>query len=814
VTEQIWDDVRLAWRGLRRAKGFAAAALFTLVVGISGTTTMFALVRGVLLEPLAVRDQDRLIVLWKELPSSAAAEWPFRAADITVLNEATRTIERAAGYGYQDPSSVAVIEDGAASYVNLTRVTGDFFQVLGVAPILGRSLTRADDVAGAEPVVVLTHRLWQRRYGGSPAAIGRRLTINEQSFTVAGVMPPDVEFPRGVEAWVAVIPLAATVRNPAFREGTLNELRVIARRRAGTSIEQTAAELKALAPRIEVNAPPGAPRDLVPALRSYEDDVVGDVRGAMLVLFGAVALVLLIATANVANLLLMRGESRGGEMAVRAALGASRARLARLIVAESVVLGLAAGVAGLAMAWATLPLLIPLVPGGLPRADSVRVDALVALFTGGAAIATAALAALAPVLLSTGAPLAAELRTGGRGATARPTQQGRRALIVFQIALAIVVLGAAGLLTRTVARLHAVGAELAVDRLMVVPLALPQDAYADRAQRLRFLNAAIEQLEASPRIASATPVNVEPFSGVGWDVPTFTAEGQSGDRAEANPSLNLEAIHPNYFETFEVAIVRGRPFTAADRAGTSLVAIVSEDVAARTWPGEDPIGKRLKMGGVDSPDSWRTVVGVAVPTRYRELRARRASLYVPAEQLMVSAQMLVIRTTSSASEVAALVVERLRAVDPAVRVLRVTPFADLLDAPLARPRFHALLIGVFAGAALFLAAVGVYTVMSAFVRLREREIGVRVALGASASQVRSLVFGEGCRLAGAGVGLGLIAATMANQLLRGLLFEVGPLDPAGMFAGVAVLIMAAAAACYLPARRATRADPIKMLRSE
>ena len=813
MTEQIWHDLRLAWRGLRRAKGFAAAAVFTLAVGISGTTTMFALVRGVLLQPLAVRDQDRLIVLWKELPASGATEWPFRASDITVLNEASRTIERAAGYGYQDPSNVAVIEDGAASYINLTRVTGDFFQVLGVAPSLGRALTRADDVAGAEPVVVLTHRLWQRRYGGSRDAIGRRLTLNEQSFTVAGVMPPDVEFPRGVDAWVAVTPLAATVRNQAFREGVLNELRAIARLPRGVPIERAASELKALAPQIEVNAPKGAPPGLIPAVRSYEEAVVGDVRGALLVLFGAVALVLLIATANVANLLLMRGESRRSEMAVRAALGASRVRLARQIVAESIVLGLAAASAGLVMAWATLPLLIPLVPGGLPRADSVRIDALVALFTAAAAMATAALAAFAPMILSTRVGLAIELHTGGRGATARPTQPGRRALVVIQVALAIVVLGAGGLLIRTVLRLQAVGTELAAERLMVVPLALPEDAYADPARRLRFLNAAVDELDALPVIAAATPVNVEPFSGVGWDVPAFTAEGQSRDRAAANPSLNLEAIHPTYFETFEVPIVRGRRFTAADGNGP-LVAIVSEDVAARTWPGEDPIGKRLKMGGADSADEWRTVVGVAVPTRYRELRERRATLYVPAEQLMVSARMLVLRTTSPAAEIAPLVIERLRAIDPTVRVLRVTPFTALLDAPLARPRFNAVLIGVFAIAALFLAAVGVYTVMAAFVRLREREIGVRVALGATAWHVRSLVFGEGCRLAGAGVALGLVAAPMTNQLLRGLVFEIDPLDPAGLLAGAAVLVMAAAAACYLPARRATRADPIRMLRAE
>jgi putative ABC transport system permease protein len=406
------------------------------------------------------------------------------------------------------------------------------------------------------------------------------------------------------------------------------------------------------------------------------------------------------------------------------------------------------------------------------------------------------------------------MRGGGHGATAQPTRRARRSLVVIQVALAVVVLAAAGVLTRSLMRLQAVGAALAADRLMYVPLALPQETYADPRRRLQFLNDAIERLESSPMITAATPVNVEPFSGTGWDVPIFTAEGQSRSNADTNPSLNLEAIHSTYFETFEVAIVRGRPFTRDDREGMPLVAIVSEDVANRTWPGEDPIGKRLKMGDFESKDLWRTVVGVAVPTRYRELRDRRATLYVPAEQLMVTAETLVLRTASSPAAIAPLVAERLHAIDPGVRVLRVATFDELLERPLARPRFNAILIGVFGIAALFLAAVGVYAVMAAYVRLRERDIGIRVALGATASHVRRLVIGEGSRLAGIGVALGLGAALMANQLLRGLLFEIDPLDPVAIVAGAVFLLTAAAVACYLPARRATRTDPIAMLRSD
>jgi putative ABC transport system permease protein len=808
-----WHDVRLACRGLRRARGFATIAVLTLATGIAGTSTMFALVHGVLLTPLPVRDQDRLVVLWKELPTGSA-QWPFRATDVTLLRDASRTLERVAGYGYQDPLNISVIENDAASYVNLARVTGDFFDVLGVRSMLGRALTRADDVLGAEPVAVITHGLWERRYGASRDVIGRRLFINEQAFTIVGVMPRDVEYPRGVEVWVPAAPLAATVRNPVFRGAVVNELRIVARLRPTARMEQAASELRALAPTIEASAPPGAPTGLVPAVRSYEEAIVGDVRGTLLVLFVAVALVLLVATANVANLLLMRGQSRRAEFAVRAALGASSGRLAREMLAESGILSLAAAAVGLTITWAALPSILGLIPNGLPRSEAVHPDWRVVLFTFGAAFVTAALATLAPGIVALRAPLSAELRSAGRGAGGRAAQNGRRALVVVQVALAVMVVATAGLLTRSLQRLHAVATELAADRLLFVPLMFPQDKYEDPTVRLQFLTAAIEQLESVPAIGTATPVNVEPFSGMGWDAPAFTAEGQSRERAERNPSLNLEAIHYNYFDTFEVPIVRGRSFTTADRAETELVAMVSEDVASRTWPGEDPIGKRIKIGGPDSRDPWRTVVGVATPTRYRELREQRATLYVPAEQFMVTAQTLVVRTASPVAAVAPLIAERLRRVDPNVRVLRVATLGRLLDQRLARPRFNALLTAIFGTTALFLAAVGLYAVMAVYVRLREREIGIRVALGATAARVRAVVVGEAARLAIAGVAIGLGVAAMSSRLLRGLLFEVDPLDPVAIAGAAAALVGAAIIACYLPARRAMRVNPIIMLRAE
>jgi putative ABC transport system permease protein len=357
---------------------------------------------------------------------------------------------------------------------------------------------------------------------------------------------------------------------------------------------------------------------------------------------------------------------------------------------------------------------------------------------------------------------------------------------------------------------------LAAGRLVFVRLALPK--YPDGARHLQFLKEVVARLESAPGVLGATPVHTPPFAGTrGWDAPEFTAEGQSAERAATNPSLNLESIHPNYFQTFEVTLVRGRGFTEMDGKDAPYVAVVSEDVAARTWPGEDPIGKRIKMGGFTSAEpwnAWRTVVGVARTTRYRELAVPRATLYVPAEQFVSAADMLVVRTDSPLSAVAGLVREQIRAVDPNVQVTQVAAFREFLQGPLARPRFNAFLIGVFGMAALLLAAIGLFAVMAAAVRQRYTEIGVRMALGATASDVRRLVLGEGLRMAGLGAAIGLAGATVATRLLRGLLFGVHALDPVSLLAAALLLVAAAALASYVPARRAMGVNPIALLRTE
>ncbi len=534
----------------------------------------------------------------------------------------------------------------------------------------------------------------------------------------------------------------------------------------------------------------------------------------MFALFGMVGLVLLIATANAANLLFLRGHARRAELATRVALGAGHGRVVRQLLIESLVLALAAGGIGLLVTMWALHALVALIPDGLPRVEAVHINAAVVLFTVAVALFVAVLAALAPAMSLGSGDLVSQLRTSGRGTTGG-RRRGQRVLVVAQVALAVIVVSAAGLLVRSLLRLQGVDMGLAADRLVFVSLSLPQAKDADREQHLQLLTALVAQLESRPDIAAATPVNIGPFSGTdGWELPRFTAEGQSADRVTTNPSLNLEAIHPNYFKTFEVALIRGRAFTDTDRQSTPDVAIVSEDVANQTWPGEDPIGRRIKFGGVDSTDEWRTVVGVARPTRYRELMTPRPTLYLPAEQFLVTARMLVLRTASPLAVVTRIARESVRAVDPAVEVMRVAPFTELLEQPLARPRFNALLTIMFGIAALVLAAIGVYALIAASVSQRYTEIGVRLALGATNSNVRNLVLAEGLRLTSVGLVAGLAVSVMGARMLRGLLFQIDTLDPTSMLVAAVVLMSVSALASYAPARRATRVDPMLALKAE
>ena len=804
-------DLRLVWRGLLRARALAAAAVLALASGIAGTTIMFALVRGVLLRPLPVHEPDRLVVAWKELRSSGFAHYPFGDPEIDTVAEASQLLADVAGVTANGVSREVVLEQGEASYVNVALVTGRFFNVLAAKPVAGRMLNQHDDVDGAERVAVISAGLWWRRYGGYPDAIGRTVILREAPFTIVGVVPSDLDYPRGVEVWTTTKSIAA---GGPFGDAARREIDLIARLKPGVSLGQARSELAALTERFESTAPRNMPRGLVAVVQPFEEVVVGDARRPLLALFAAVAVVLLIAVANVANLLLMRAESRASELALLEAIGAGRGRIVRYIFAESVLLTLPAAFVGLVAAWWALPALRSLVPQGLPRVASVRIDGVVALFTVAVACVMAFFVGLVPAWASSRGDLLARVRRIDRGVTGSFGRHPRRALVVAQVALALTVVIAAGLLASTLRNLQSVDLGIPASRLVLVDLAVPEAKYTDRARHAQFLEDVLSKFEAAPSIDAATPVNIPPFSGeAGWDVPAFTAEGQSAERAASNPALNLESVHPNYFEAFQVRIVRGRSFTRADREGALPTAIVSDDVAARTWPGQDPIGKRLKLGGTDSTAEWRTIVGVTASTRYREVAKARPTLYLPAAQFLMTARMLALRTAAPIALVASLARDRVHAVDPDARVVRVAPFPELLAAPLARPRLNAFLSSVFGFAALLLSAIGLYAVLEAYVRMRDREIAIRVALGANPQDVRALVLGEALRLAGYGMAIGIALAAGTSSGLRGLLFGIDPLDVRTAFSAALALLAVSALAAYVPVRRATRLDPAAMLRT-
>lgn len=804
------ESIRRAWLGLYRAKQYALVAVMTLAVGISAVSTVFALVEGVLLRPMPVREESRLVVAWRQLRAGGMRHYPFRVRDIDAISKGSKLIESVAGVDYNGAVRLVVSEGGTSNYITAAAVTGGFFGVLGVEPLLGRLLGPADDVPGAEYAMVLAHASWQRRYAGAHDVIGRRVTVNERRFVIVGVLPPDIQYPRDSEAWVSTAIRAAMIG----REPSSLDVDLLARLRPEATSASVTAELSVLMARLEADATRGTATDLTPVVHDFRGLIVGEARTTILVLFGAVAVVLLIACVNLANLFLLRSDARQHEWSVQAVLGASRRRLASELFIECLLIAVAAGGCALALTWVAVDGLLSLAPAGVPRPEAVRVDGAVFVFAMTASCIAAALAACLPVMSSRRVALSVQLRSDTAGAIGTASSLWRRALVSGQVALSVLVIAAAGLLGRSLIQLQTVEMGLAEGELVFMSFSLPEGRYAERDARLLLLRQLVPRLEAVPGVRGATPVNVRPFAGTaGWDAPRFTAEGQGAEQAAANAPLNLESIHPNYFSTLGVTLVRGRAFTEFDASGAVNVAALSRDVAERMWPGQDPIGKRLKLGGVASSDGWRTVVAVVEPTRYRELADPRPTLYLPAAQFNFGAEMLVLRLSTTANPGADVLQTAVRSVDPAIAVVQVSPFSEMLARPLAGPRFGAVLAGLFAGVAMLLAAIGTFAIVSTGFRRRHREIGLRLALGATGADVRRLLLLEAGATVSVGVMSGLLFAAIAARQLETMLFDTNPLDPLS-FLLAAMLAAGVSVLATLPSVwRASHVDPRRLLQS-
>ncbi len=815
LLEDVLRDARHAARALRRSPGFTAVAVLTLGLGIGAGTAMFSVLDGVLLRGLPVRAQDEVVVLWTEAPARDTDHLPVQHRELADFGKETRAFRAVAGVSFYGAVEQVLLDGGRPLSIPGTWVTGGFFPLLGVAPVHGRTLLPSDDVPGAAPVMVIGHGLWRSRFGGDPAVVGRALERNGKRFTVVGVMPRGFEYPKGAGFWVPVLPEFPGTLDPGASPSEVMPFDLVGRLRPGAGVREARADYEAFLRAGDAQRPP-ALRGQKPVVTPLAERVAGDARATVWTAAAAVGLLLLITCVNVANLLLVRGSARAQELAVRRALGAGRRRLVRQLLTESGVLALLGGALGVALAAVAVRVLAAAAPPELPRREMIGVDARVLLFAVGATAVAALLSGLLPALLAGVGDASAWLRGGMRTVPAgRGARALRHGLVVGQVSLAVVVVAGAGLLVRSLSVLRSVDMGFEEERLLVVQTALPPDRLPERSRQVALQEEVLARVEAIPGVAGAASLPVRPFSGEGGWTAMYTGEGQLPEEQARNPWVNFETVGPGYFRTLEVPVRRGRAFGARDREGAPRVAMVSEAVARHTWPGEDPLGKRVRLGAHGEPGEWHTVVGVVGETRYRELTVPQPTLYLPIRQFEGPVPMsLAVRTPADPARVLPLIRRALREAHPELVLVRGGSMRELMAAPLARPRFGALLLGAFAALTLLLAAVGIYGVMATTFRQRSREIGIRLALGAGAGEVRRLMLRQGMGLALLGCGLGTAGALLGARAIRSMLFGIGPADPA-TFAAVAGTVLAAAAlACWVPARRAGRVDPAGALRAE
>jgi putative ABC transport system permease protein len=818
-------DVLYGSRRLARSPGFTAVAIATLALGIGATTAIFSVVHAVLLRPLPFPAPGRLVLAFDagDAPERERAQpSPGNFLDWRARSDAFDGM--AAWY----TSSRTLRHEAAAEQVQTVQVSGDFFKVWGIAPALGTVFTpeeapgalynEGNVFVGGDRVAVLSDAFWRRRFGADPGILDTPIRLDGQTWRVLGVMPPGFAVPDPrVDLWVPW-DLARSYDARRFPEGPPRDYRflhVAARLRDGMSLRQAEAGLQAIAADLEQRFP-GPNQGWSVRLAPLGEEMVRHDRPALLMLFAAVGFVLLIACANVAGLQMARASARGQEMAVRTALGASRGRLLRQLLTESVLVSLAGAAAGLWLASSGLHLLVALAPREIPRLGEVRIDASVLLFTLVVSVATGLVFGLAPALQGSRADLVTGLKEGGLGGRAAgPARHRLRALLVVsEVALALLLLAGAGLFTRSFARLVAVDPGFDPQRLLVLRVFLDTDAYGSAVKSSQYYRQLLERLGALPGVASAAATTVLPMSEVGIDFNRpYWREGDPDPGGQA-AMAGIRMVTPDYFSTMRIAVREGRAFHVGDRLDGAPVIMVNEELARRVWPGTSPVGRRLVIDYKRSKYVYE-VVGVAGDTRYDGLRSRpQPEIFIPHAQNPYLAMNVVLRTTVDPRRLARAAETAALTLDPAQPVHSVTTMDHLLERTLAPDRFSMTLLGLLALVALVLAGVGLYGLTTHFVGLRTHEIGVRIAVGARPGQVFAMVLRQSCRLAAAGGAIGLVAALALTRLVGGLLYDVGSSDPATFVAVTLILAAVTIGAAWIPARRVLRIDPIAALRHE
>jgi len=803
--QELLYDFRIALRGLRRTPGFTVVAVLTLALGIGANSSLFSVLRSVLLRPLPYPNADELVQVWSDHRALGRAqpEW-LPPPDFVDWRDGNRTFAGMAAYQGWGPDFTGSGEPEALGGVS---VSGNYFSVLGTRPALGRLLTMADDDAGAEPVVVLSDAVWRRRFGADPGILGKQLQLNGEPWTVVGVLPPEFHPPLGVSP-----ELFRALRRPATSgcgRGCY-VWRVIGRMKPGVTIEQASADLGSIAARLAREFP-GTNEKVGVWLIPLHAQITGPARDPLLALGAAVGFVLLIACVNLANLLLVRGAGRARELGVRAALGAGRGRLIRQLLTESTVLALIGGGLGFLLGAAGSRVLSTLVPDNVRHIQGIQLDGAVILFTAVLTLLSGALFGLLPALQAARPGLMGALKSGGReiGGAADRLRSG---LVVAELAFAVVLLVGAGLLVRSFLLMQRVDLGYRTSGITFVGIGLPRARYPDGARALLTVDDVLSRLRGNPAMRTVEVTDLPPLSAGDQDVTAIpVGEPRRKDQPEA---IWYRSVTPGYIPQMGMRLVAGRNFTPDDRRGSVEVGIINEAAAGRFWPGKNPLGRVLAQGE-DSTAPRVTIVGVVASARHDgPNQPYKVELFVPFAQAPSRGPTFVLEPARDLESAMAVFRQALHEVDPLVPVAGVDRMEELVGTALSLPRLYALLIGIFAAAALLLAVLGVYGVMAYTVAQRQREIGVRLALGAAPSRIRRLVLGQGGKLALVGTGFGLLAALAVGKLIGSLLFGVSALDAPTFIAVPLILGGMTVLASWLPARRAMRVDPLVAMRDE
>ena len=800
----LLQDLRYGLRLVQRNPGFSIIAIATLAIGIAANTAIFSVVNTLLLQPLPYADAGRLAVVWEHnLPRDRKSN-VVSPGNFIHWREMNQTFEDLAAVGLT--FRITLTGAGEPEELPMQLVSAQFFPLLGVQPARGRTF-RPEEDRPASRVVVISDSLWKRRFGSDPSILERAITLQGIPYTVLGVMPPGFSFlDKTVELWLPV-GFPAEARTPRGRW-----LSVVGRLKPGITLERAQADMGRVAAELRLQFP-DFNTGWTARVVGLREQLTGDVKPALFVLLGAVAFVLLIACANVANLLLARATARQRELAVRAALGAGRGRLVRQLAAESLVLAGAGGLGGLLLAWWMLHFLRVTAADRLPvqRLESVQIDGAVLLFTLGASLLSGLLFGIAPALSAAGTALTDALKEGGRTGTAARGNRTRRAFVVVEIALALVLLVGAGLLIRSFAKLMDVNPGFQPQQTITMRLNLPGVRYDDDAKSTGFFNRLFEKIDAIPGVQSAGAISFLPLTGLA----SATSYQVVGDPKPAGqePVTDVRVISHKYLAAMGVPLVRGRLFNENDPNDAKNKIIINEAMARAHWPNEDPTGKRVSISWSDRRED--EIIGVVGDVRQASLDAApRATIYWPYPRNPYGSMTLAVRASGDARAVVNTIVGVVRQLDPDLAVADVRTMDEVVADSVAQQRLTTTLLGVFAGAALLLAVVGIYGVMAYSVTQRSQEIGIRMALGAQRGDVLRMIVGQAAVLAGAGICVGAIAAILLTRLMEGLLFEIQPADPLTFIGVAVVLTLAALAASYLPGRRATRVDPASALRAE